>query len=118
MSDVTVTTFDTWEEAQQEIARARRSADTRVKPWQSKVTVGDFVLTIAEGEPVFSEVLETYSEPEMMHYRFCRASSVWVEAELGDIHASQFLRVLTKAEYEEAKANEWRFPEPEGGRHE
>ena len=111
-----VRTYNSLEEMRVDLNRAMRAADTRVKPWQSRIDVGEFVLSVAEGEPVFSEVLEKYTEPRMEHYRFVRSFSVFVpEGELGDLHVSQALALVTKEDFEAAQTHGWQLPEREKG---
>lgn len=87
-----------------------KAADANVREWQSKIAVGDFILTAVEGQPVFSEVLETYpaEEAHLLNYRFCKAYSIFVpEGELGDIHVSSVLAVVSREQFEHAKAAGW-----------
>jgi hypothetical protein len=114
---VEITTYDSWEDAQRDIERAMRSADARIKPWQNRIKPGDCVLSMAEGELVFSEVLESYTEDRMRGFRFVRSHSVFVgdAGELGDLHVCQALRVLTKEEFEYARDNSWQLSAIEDG---
>jgi len=110
-----VTAYNSAEEMQEDLERTMRKADTWVKPFQAKITVGQYVLSVAEGEPVWSEILETYNEPRMQHYRFARAFSVFVpEGELGDIHVSQVITAVSKEDFETARANGWKIKDDEG----
>jgi hypothetical protein len=68
--------FATHEEAMARIEEARKAADARVKPWQAGVKPGDRILTLGpDGLLIFGEVLETYEEPRLRHYRFSRCHS-------------------------------------------
>ena len=111
-----VTTYDSFDEMQADMDRAMRKADTWVKKFQTRIDVGEFVLSVAEDEPVWSEVLERYTEPRMQHYRFVRSWSVYCpESELGDLHVSQVIAVVTKEDFEAAQTHGWQLPEREKG---
>ncbi len=60
------------------LREAMEAADARVRPWQAAVAPGDCFIADSGEEDllVFGEVLESYTEPHLKHYRFCRCHSV------------------------------------------
>ena len=105
----TVEFFASMEEAMQRLEEARLAADARVRGWQAAAKPGDCFITIAEDAlVVFGEVLETYGEPRVQHYRFCRCHSVACpEGELGDVHVSTIACFISRAAFEEARRGGW-----------
>ena len=102
--------FSSWEEALQRLDEARQVADARVQPWQTQLKPGDCFLQLAEQEEllIFGEVLETYPEKRMRHYRFCRCYSVACpEGEMGDVHISVVLCQISREDFEQAQKNGW-----------
>jgi len=104
-----VESFDTVEAAGEAIARAMVAADARVVHWQTQVKPGDcFMTDPGEGFPVFGEVLEGYPEGRMQHYRFCRCFSVACpEGELGDVHVSTIVCLVSRGLFERLKEQGW-----------
>ena len=104
--------FDTLEEAQARLCQAMEAADARVKPWQAAVKIGDCFIADSgeEGLVVFGEVLEGYTDPHLRHYRFCRCFSVACpEGELGDVHVSTILAVVSRAFFEAMRQAGWQM---------
>jgi len=103
--------FDTAEEAEQRLTEAMTAADARVIAWQAAVTPGDFFMAESgEGFAVFGQVLEGYKEKRLRHYRFCRCfSEVCPEGELGDVHVSTLVCVLTREAFERVREQGWRL---------
>ena len=103
--------FDTVEEAEERIEQARKAADARVAPWQAELKRGDlFMARSGEGFPVFGEVLETYREKRLQHYRFCRCwSEVCPEGELGDVHVSTVVCKVGPELFERLRKEGWRL---------
>jgi len=101
--------FASIEEAMERLEKARQAADMRVKPWQAQVKPGNYFVNIApEGLVIFGEVLESYRGKRLRHYRFCRCYSVACpEGELGDVHVSTIRWIITREEFEQARANGW-----------
>jgi len=102
--------FDSLEEAQARLREAMEAADARVKPWQAAVKVGDCFIADGgeEGLLVFGEVLEGYTEPHLQHYRFCRCYSVACpEGELGDVHVSTVLCLVSRVFFEAMRQAGW-----------
>jgi len=104
--------FDSLEEAQARLRRARKAADGKVKPWQAAIRPGDCFIADSgeEGLLVFGEVLEGYTEPHLRHYRFCRCHSVACpEGELGDMHVSTVLCRVSRAFFDEMRQEGWQM---------
>jgi len=104
--------FDTLEEAQARLREAMEAADGKVKPWQAAIGPGDcFVADSGEEDLlVFGEVLEGYTEPHLQHYRFCRCYSVACpEGELGDVHVSTVLCLVSRAFFEAMRQAGWQM---------
>ena len=104
--------FDSLEEAQARLHQAMEAADARVKPWQAAVKIGDCFIADGgeEGLPVFGEVLEAYAEPHLRHYRLCRCYSVACpEGEVGDVHVSTILAVVSRVFFEAMRQEGWQM---------
>ena len=105
---VEVEAFATHEEAMARLEEARKAADARVKPWQAALKPGERFLYLAEGLVIFGEVLETYKEERLKHYRFCRCYSVACpEGELGDVHVSTLVALVSRAFFEAMREQGW-----------
>jgi len=105
---VEIEVFDNAEAAMARLEEARKAADSRVRPWQAAVGVGDCFVVLAEGLVIFGEVLEGYQDRRLKHYRFCRCHSVaCAEGELGDMHVSTIRRVISREAFEEARGKGW-----------
>ena len=95
--------FDTLEAAQARLREAMEAADGKVTPWQAAIGPGDCFIADGGEEDllVFGEVLEGYTEAHLRHYRFCRCFSVACpEGEVGDVHVSTILAVVSRAFFE------------------
>ena len=104
--------FDSLEEAQARLRQAMEAADARVKPWQAAVKVGDCFIADGGEEDlvVFGEVLEGYTEAHLRHYRFCRCFSVACpEGEVGDVHVSTVLCLVSRAFFEAMREEGWQM---------
>lgn len=104
--------FDSLEEAQARLRQAMEAADGNVKPWQVAIRPGDCFIADSGEEDlvVFVEVLEGYSEPHLRHYRFCRCFSVACqEGELGDVHVSTVLCLVSRAFFEAMREEGWQM---------
>ena len=104
--------FDSLEEAQARLRQAMEVADARVKPWQAAVKVGDCFIADGGEEDlmVFGEVLEGYQEAHLRHYRFCRCFSVaCAEGEVGDVHVSTVLAVVSREFFEAMRQEGWQM---------
>ena len=105
---VEVEFFATHEEAMARIEECRKAADARVKPWQAALKPGERFIYLAEDLLIFGEVLETYEEERLKHYRFCRCYSVACpEGELGDVHVSVVLAPVSRAFFEAMREQGW-----------
>ena len=105
---VEVEFFASHEEAMARLEEARKAADARVRPWQAAVKPGDRFINFGEGLVIFGEVLETYKEERLKHYRFCRCYSVACpEGELGDVHVSTLVALVSRAFFEAMREQGW-----------
>jgi len=98
--------------AQARLREAMEAADARVKPWQAAVKVGDCFIADSGEEDllVFGEVLEGYQEAHLRHYRFCRCFSVACqEGEVGDVHVSAVLCLVSRAFFEAMRQEGWQM---------
>ena len=104
--------FDSLEAAQARLRQAMEAADAHVKPWQAAVKVGDCFIADGGEEDlvVFGEVLEGYREAHVRHYRFCRCFSVACpEGEVGDVHVSTMLCLVSRAFFEAMRQEGWQM---------
>ena len=120
-----VTFYDSFEEMQDSLAKAREVAATFVKPFQKAVKAGDFYVhynpeyeLVVYGEvldPVASAeadevayLTEVYAQPHMADFRFARAySPLCDDGELGDIHLTTIHKIISKEQFEQFKALDW-----------
>jgi hypothetical protein len=109
--------FDSDEALARRLQQAMKAADAKVRPWQAAILPGQCFITVAEDDLlVFGTVLEGYTEERLQHYRFCRCYSVACpEGELGDVHVSTVLRLISREQFEAAQARGW-VPEEAGGK--
>ncbi|MHA2057862.1 MAG: hypothetical protein ACW979_09565 [Candidatus Thorarchaeota archaeon] len=62
----------------------------------------------AHGLTIFSEIEHDYAEPNMQGFVFgAHYSLACPLGELGDVHRSEVLAVITKEQFEKAKVAEW-----------
>ena len=103
--------FETLEEMDKCLEQAMKAADARVVHWQTQLKPGDlFMARSGEGFPVFGEVLETYQEKRLQHYRFCRCySEACPEGELGDVHVSTVRCLVSRTLFERIREKGWRL---------
>ncbi|MHA2026641.1 MAG: hypothetical protein ACW98U_12145, partial [Candidatus Thorarchaeota archaeon] len=101
--------FDSWEEALEAIDSGRRAADQVTEKWQwEDIVPGCYVVRVAHGIPIFSEIEHDYKEVNMQGYVFGAHYSVACPlGELGDIHRSTVLAVIDKEQFDNAKARNW-----------
>lgn len=111
----------------------RSRADGQVQPWQEQIKPGDKIVSTSHGLLIFGEVLPpagvtdediakmdpeeaeevreeiaVYAEPHMRHFRFTRSYSVACpQGELGDVHVSRVLGVLSESGFEKMREAEW-----------
>ena len=100
---------DNWDEALEIIDKHRRAADQATEKWQwEDIVPGCYVVRIAHGLVIFSEIEHDYCEPNMQGFVFgAHYSIVCPLGELGDVHRSDVLAVITKEQFEKAKAANW-----------
>jgi len=133
---VEITFHDSLEDMFEAEEKARKAADTYVQPWQEKCRAGDILVSDpGYGFPIFHELLDNeklvkenlwkygdeyedegiytldiYNELHMKNYRFCRNySEVVPEGELGDIHLSIAIGVVSREYFDELKENGFRI---------
>ena len=119
--------FDSFEDMQKAEERAQKSAAERTMDWQMNlVKPGSYVLRMAHGLLLFSEILDpvetaceedkeyvikSYAQEHMKYYRFGKHYSVACgEGEMGDVHISTVLAVITKEYFDAAKEDHWALP--------
>jgi hypothetical protein len=126
-----ITSFDSIDEMFAYVEAGRARLDARVRPWQTKIKPGDFLLRLVPGGSygvatpqlaLYAEVLPDDPGDEIdrspgspqEHFRFVRAASVLEpRGELGDWHVSTVTQVLKPHQYQMAKRNDW--PTDPGG---
>lgn len=107
----TLKSYDSYEAMQADLAAAMKAADAVVHPKQAALKVGDFYLSYQADTFIFGEVLETYKEKRLQHYRYARAHSVICpDGELGDVHVCVTLPI-TSEQFRMAEKLGWVDPE-------
>ena len=101
--------FDSLEEMMQRMQEQMKAADARVQPWQAEIKPGQYFIHGTQyGFDIYGNVLETYQEEHMKHYRFCKCHSIACpEGELGDVHVSVIGRTLSQDQFSEAREQGW-----------
>lgn len=105
--------FDSWEEMQDAINKAREQADTRVRPWQAAIRPGNYFVQGTEyGFCIFGVVLESDDEflqsEQGRHFRFCNCFSVACpDGEAGDVHVSVIGKVITEEVFNRYRDKGW-----------
>lgn len=120
-----VVTFESAEDIFTEIQKARAEADANTEEWQRGIIPGHCFVRIVDcyGEPlaIYGEVIESpyeedrelYKEPHMAGYRLSRCfSSMCPEGELGDTHISTMIALLSREQFEKARAAGWPSDKP------
>lgn len=131
---VTFKTYDSFEDAFEDMRKNEEAANSRLKPSQRSIQWGDYwmayyrdmdllvcghIYTMDENEKSekaagASDEEWDYTKETMLNsyergYRFGMAYSVITpEGELGDTHISQMIPI-TKEQFEEARENRWSF---------
>lgn len=102
---------DSFDDALSSLRRDMDAADARVQPWQAAIKPGDYFSQATEwGFPIYRQVLpdEEPREPPVRNFRLCKAYSIACPGgELGDVHVSVIERLLSEAEYNDAKSRGW-----------
>ncbi|MCK4817260.1 hypothetical protein KA005_15930 [bacterium] len=119
--------FDSIEEMFEAEQKAQKAAAQKTKQWQMDlVKPGSYVLRTAHDLLLFSEILDpvetaceedkehvikSYAQEHMKYYRFGKHYSVACrEGEMGDIHVSTILAVITKEYFDAAREGHWAPP--------
>jgi hypothetical protein len=102
--------FDKYEDIMEALWRDQAAADSRVQPWQAEIKMREYFIRRVHGIPIYGEVLKERKKPKhLRNYRFTKCYSVILpEGEKGDIHVSTIEKILTKAEFEDARGRGWR----------
>ena len=74
------------------------------------VKKGDYFYKAHEaGISIYGEILRVYKNKNMNGYRFVKAYSIACpKGELGDIHISTIEKILSNAEFEDARKRDWK----------
>ena len=117
---VDITFYNSFEEMMEDLGRAMKEADARVKPVQAAIKPGQYFINFRHGPgvPIFGEVLDTddplYNEPHMKHYRLTKAYSAACEwGEIGDTHVSDMDALIDKELFDYYKEHGWMPPRKE-----
>jgi hypothetical protein len=121
-----VTFYGSFEEMMDELGRAMKAADRRVRPAQSGIRQGQYFINFRYGKdlPIFGEVLDIgtlgyddeeqdyinkqYAKPHMRFYRPTRCySTACPEGEEGDTHLSEIAAIIDRELFEYYKENGW-----------
>lgn len=125
MDDITF--YDSFEEMMEDLGRAMKEADARVKPTQAGIEPGQYFINFRYGLdlPIFGEILDikklgvdeeeqeyinrSYSQPHMRFYRPTKAYSMACpEGEIGDIHLSEVDAIIDPELFGFYRENGWR----------
>jgi hypothetical protein len=110
-----ITFYGSFEEMMDDLARAMKEADARVRPAQAAIRPGHYFINFRHGPdlPIFGEILdirtlgvdeeeqeyidEEYTQPHMKFYRPTKAYSVtWPEGEHGDIDLREIYAIIDR----------------------
>jgi hypothetical protein len=130
MADITF--YDSLEEMFDDLGRAMKKADARVKPTQAAIKPGQYFINYQYdlGFPIFGEIMdietlganpeeqkyinEDYAQPHMRYYKPTKAYSVACpEGEYGDIHVSEIDAIIDKELFGFYRKNNWMKPRSE-----
>lgn len=95
----------------EDLSLAMQRADENVQDWQKAIKKGDCYRQETEyGFSVYGVVLKNaYKDKYLQNYRLVRAYSIACpDGEMGDVHVSSISEVITKEEFERARANGWK----------
>lgn len=128
MSDITF--YDSFEDMMEDLGRAMKEADARVRRTQAGIRPGQYFINFRYGAelPIFGEILDIkrlgydkeeqdcidrqYAEPHMRFYRPSKCYSLACEwGEIGDVHLSEVSAIIDKELFEYYQENGWRRPE-------
>ena len=98
-----------WEEGEEIMDRQMIDAAQATLNFQCVlINSGTFAIRIAQGLLIFTEILEDYKEVGMQWFIFGRHYSVaCTQGELGDVHRSTFLAIITREMFEVARNLGW-----------
>jgi hypothetical protein len=101
--------FNSYEGMLEAIRRDQEAADSRVKPWQALIKVGQYFIRQADGIPIYGQVLGEKRKPKnLKNYRFTKCYSVICpEGEKGEIHISTIEKILSKEQFLAARRRGW-----------
>jgi hypothetical protein len=124
--DPFVTFYNSFEEMMEDLGRAMREADSRIKPIQAGIKPGQYFINFRHGPdlPIFGQILDIgalgydkeeqeyinrqYAQPHMKYYRPTHAYSVACpEGEIGDIHLSEVDAIIDGELFEYYRENGW-----------
>lgn len=106
-----IESFDSFDDMMRRLQEQMKAADARVEPWQAAIKPDDyFFRNSGYGFPIYGQVLKEDEprEPHVRHYRLCNCYSMaCIEGEMGDVHVSSIERIISEAEFEEARSQGW-----------
>jgi len=121
-----ITFYDSYDEMQEDLGRAMREADARVRPAQAAIRPGQHFINFRYGLelPIFGEILdiktlgvdeeeqryidESYGQPHMRFYRPSRCYSMACpEGEIGDVHLSEVDAIIDPELFDYYRENGW-----------
>jgi hypothetical protein len=124
-----ITFYGSFEEMMEDLGRAMKEADARVRPTQANMEPGKYFINFRHGPelPIFGQVLdykklgvnpeeqgyinETYEQPQMKYYKPTRAfSDACPQGELGDLHLSEVDAIIDPELFEYYQEHNWRPP--------
>jgi len=103
------TPVDSWEEAEEMMDQANRTANQATLNWQWELlNPGSYAIRISNGLLIFTEITHDYSEVRMQGYVYGKHYSiVCPEGESGDAHRAAFLAVITRDMFDAARNRDW-----------
>ena len=126
---IDITFYGSDEEMWEDLGRAMKEADSRVRPAQAAIKPYQCYINMRYGPdlPIFGEILdyktlgvdseeqtyinESYEQPHMRFYRPCKAYSVACEdGEFGDVHLSEIDAIIGPELLEYYRELGWRPP--------
>jgi hypothetical protein len=121
-----ITVYESFDEMMDDLGRAMKEADARVRPAQAGIKPGQYFINFRHGPglPIFGEILdiatlgydeeeqeyinESYAEPHMRFYKPTKCYSMACpEGELGDTHLSDVDAIIDRELFEHYRENGW-----------
>ena len=95
------TSYDSWEDALRDMNKTRYDADRAVLRWRwDDLIPGTFVIRIADGLLIYTEVLDDYGEDHRRRFVFGKHYSVACpNGKLGHVYRSTFLAIIPKESF-------------------